>query len=242
MSSKNEINRNRDPRQRDRSRSELRRTDDNTPTVSSPIPTNQNQSITNNNVVDFFKTLGLNSQLIQALINANPPKIEQIPLQQPSVNNAQEFASFLSSSYGLDSMINPSTNRDPRRQQLPPVATSNSPECDQSIQTSISIDESYKQYLTAINQSLLDDETRKRFQRITLLETELVKLHRMNIELTKTSTRHSRRRSSTKDKDPLLKENEILQTELLDYIKSLKTTTMINYPIYLLNNQTIFRR
>jgi len=67
-----------------------------------------------NGVLDFFKTLGLNSQLIQALINANPPKIEQIqqqPQQQQLVNNAQEFASFLSQSYGLDSTVTPPSNQ-----------------------------------------------------------------------------------------------------------------------------------
>lgn len=95
---------------------------------------------------------------------------------------------------------------------------------------STSIDELYKQYLSSINQSLLDDETRKHFQRIALLDNELDKLYRMNIELTKNSERRSRRRTSTKD--PLLKENENLQNELIDYIKTLKTTIMINYPIY----------
>lgn len=96
-----------------------------------------------------------------------------------------------------------------------------------------SIDEQYKNYLSSIDQSLLDDETRKRFQRIALLDDELDKLHRMNIILTKSSERHSRRRSSTKDQDPLLRENENLQNELIEYIKTLKTTVMSNYPIYM---------
>ena len=112
--------RNRDPRRRDRSRSEIRRP--NNPYIfptsfTSNQPVNQVQSPSTNGVLDFFKTLGLNSQLIQALINANPPKIEPIqpPPQQQIVNNAQEFASFLSQSYGLDSVAiptpTPSINR-----------------------------------------------------------------------------------------------------------------------------------
>jgi hypothetical protein len=106
-----EPDRSRDPRHRDRSRSEIRRPNS-TDTVPTPVTTNQpvrqEQSTSTNGVLDFFKTLGLNSQLIQALINANPPKIEQIqqpPQPQASVNNAQEFASFLSKSYGLDSTV-----------------------------------------------------------------------------------------------------------------------------------------
>jgi len=108
--------------------------------------------------------------------------------------------------------------------------------------SSISIDESYKQFLYSIDQSLLDDETRQRFQRIALLDNELDKLHRMNIELTKTTERRSRRRTSTKDKDPLLKENENLQNELIDYIKTLKTTVMNNYSTYMFSNNTIITR
>jgi hypothetical protein len=111
-----ESDRSRDPRRRDRSRSEIRRPNS-TDTVPTPVTTNQpvrqEQSTSGNGVLDFFKTLGLNSQLIQALINANPPKIEQIqqPSQpQASVNNAQEFASFLSKSYGLDSTVIPTPN------------------------------------------------------------------------------------------------------------------------------------
>lgn len=102
-STREEIDRNRDPRRRDRSRSDIRRSTPNITETSSP-PTNH--------VVDFFQTLGLNSQLIQALINANPPRIEQIsPPPLPTVNNAQEFASFLSQNYGLYSpMITPSPN------------------------------------------------------------------------------------------------------------------------------------
>jgi hypothetical protein len=108
--------------------------------------------------------------------------------------------------------------------------------------SSISIDESYKQFLYSIDQSLLDDETRQRFQRIALLDNELDKLHRMNIELTKTTERRSRRRTSTKDKDPLLKENENLQNELIDYIKTLKTTVMNNYSTYMFSNNTSITR
>ena len=129
---------------------------------------------------------------------------------------------------------------DPR--QNPSVTTQEPPKFQQTISTPLSIDETYKQYLSSINQSLLDDELRKRFQRIALLDSELDKLHRMNFELSKNSERRSRRRSSTKDKDPLLKENEHLQAELMNYLKSLKTTMMINYPPYSLNNQTITRQ
>lgn len=114
----NESDRNRDPRQRDRSRSEIRRTD-HTDTLPSLSNTNQSsvkqeQLPSTNSVSDFLKTLGLNAQLIQALINANPPKPEQIQVsqpQQPIVNNAQEFASFLSKSYGLDSSVNLPSNQ-----------------------------------------------------------------------------------------------------------------------------------
>lgn len=108
--SNDELDRSRDPRQRDRSRSEIRRPD-NTDTLPSSQPVKQEQLPSTNGVLDFFKTLGINSQLIQALINANPPKLEQIQPQQQSINNAQEFASFLSKSYGLDSSINQSVNR-----------------------------------------------------------------------------------------------------------------------------------
>jgi hypothetical protein len=111
-----ESDRSRDPRQRDRSRSEIRRPNS-TDTFPSSLTTNesvgQEQLASTNGVLDFFKTLGLNSQLIQALINANPPKIEQIQQQpqQQLVNNAQEFASFLSQSYGLDSTVIPPSNQ-----------------------------------------------------------------------------------------------------------------------------------
>jgi hypothetical protein len=108
--------------------------------------------------------------------------------------------------------------------------------------SSISIDELYKQFLCSIDQSLLDDETRQRFQRIALLDNELDKLYHMNIELTKNSERRSRRRTSTKDKDPLLKENENLQNELIDYIKTLKTTMINNYSTYMSINNTIITR
>jgi len=108
--------------------------------------------------------------------------------------------------------------------------------------SSISIDESYKQFLCSIDQSLLDDEIRQRFQRIALLDNELDKLYHMNIELTKNSERRSRRRTSTKDKDPLLKENENLQNELIDYIKTLKTTMINNYSTYMFSNNMIITR
>lgn len=86
------IENNRDPRRRDRSRSDVRRTDHDEPTFTSD---NQQQSSSSaNSNADLFKTLGLNAQLIQTLTNTNPPKIEQ-PI------HAQEFASFLSQSYGL---------------------------------------------------------------------------------------------------------------------------------------------
>lgn len=110
----NELNqsRDRDPRRRDRSRSEIRRPDPTDTFLSSSIinqPLRQEQSTSTNSVLDFIRTLGLNSPLIQALINANPQSVEQyqqqlLPLpqqQHPSVNNAQDFASFLSKSYGL---------------------------------------------------------------------------------------------------------------------------------------------
>jgi len=111
-----ESDRSRDPRRRDRSRSEIRRPNSTDTCPSSLItnqPVRQEPSPSTNGVLDFFKTLGLNSQLIQALINANPPKIEQIQQQpqQQLVNNAQEFASFLSKSYGLDSTTIPPTNQ-----------------------------------------------------------------------------------------------------------------------------------
>ena len=113
-----ESNRNRDPRQRDRSRSEIRRPNS-TDTPSAPIIANQparsEQNAATTSAFEFFKTLGLNSQLIQALINANPPRSEPSQpapsLPQPLVNNAHEFASFLSQSYGLESPINPPVNR-----------------------------------------------------------------------------------------------------------------------------------
>ena len=72
----------------------------------------------------------------------------------------------------------------------------------------------------------MNDETRRRFQRIVLLDDELDKLHRMRIELGKNSERHSRRRTSTKGKDHLLKENENLQHELIEYTKTLKISVM----------------
>lgn len=61
----------------------------------------------------------------------------------------------------------------------------------------------------------------------------------MNIELTKTIERRSRRRISTKDIDPLLKENENLQNELINYIRTLKTTIINNYSTYMLYNNMI---
>jgi hypothetical protein len=109
----NESEQSRDPRQRDRSRSDIRRPD--TPdTLPTSQPVRQEQTLPTNNVIDFFQTLGLNAQLIQALINANPPKIEQVQ-QQPLVNNAQEFASFLSKSYGLEQTITPTPNQSVNR-------------------------------------------------------------------------------------------------------------------------------
>jgi hypothetical protein len=112
----NEPERSRDPRHRDRSRSEIRRSntlDVLPPPVTTNEPLRQEESTPRNGVLDFLKTLGLNSQLIQALLNANPPKLEQIPQQPPeqSVNNAQEFASFLSKSYRLDPPTVPTTNQ-----------------------------------------------------------------------------------------------------------------------------------
>ncbi|CAF0847262.1 unnamed protein product [Rotaria sp. Silwood1] len=282
----NELNQSRDPRNRDRSRSEIRRPDS-TDTTPSPITINQSlkqeQSTPTNGVVEFFKTLGLNSQLIQALINANPQNIEQVQQQQQQqqqlVNNAQDFAAFLSKSYGLDPTVistpNQPVNRDPRRRQISTVSNSTMPTNSNQVFTndistkfdrptdprtnsmitnntllnvsnnsisSKSIDELYKQYLSSIDQSLLDDGTRKHFQRIALLDNELDKLHRMNIELTKNIERRSRRRTSTKDKDPLLKENEHLQNELIDYIKTLKTSIMSNYPTYMFRNNTVIGR
>lgn len=104
------------------------------------------------------------------------------------------------------------------------------------------IDDSYKQYISSIDLSLLDDETRQTVQRITLLDNELDKLHRMNAELNKNSERRSRRHSSTKVKDPLLRENENLQNKLIDYIKTLKTKVVNNYPAYTFSNSTIMGR
>lgn len=101
-SANEETSRNRDTRCRDRSRSEIRRPNSTLPTTSSASQFDEQFTVTSN-VLDFFKTLGLNAQLIQALINANPPKIEQTPVPLPVVNNAQEFASFLRQNYGLDS-------------------------------------------------------------------------------------------------------------------------------------------
>jgi hypothetical protein len=104
-----ESDRSRDPRQRDRSRSEIRRPNTTDTFPSSSLTTNQplgqEQLPSTNSVLDFFKTLGLNSQLIQALINANQQQPQQL------VNNAQEFASFLSQSYGLNSIVIPPSNQ-----------------------------------------------------------------------------------------------------------------------------------
>lgn len=263
-----QLNGNRDPRRRDRSRSEIRRST-NEDTLSSTG--NQGPSTSTNLTVDFLKTLGLNAQLIEALINANPPKNEQTEAptvqQQQTVHNAQEFASFLSQSYGLYSSETPSTNRgsenlplrnqigqvrvlfaDPRRR---PASTVPTPSDSRSIvypnplvtnNNAPSIDESYKQFINSIDQTLLNDETRQRFQRIALLDKELDKLQRMHIELVKTIERHSRARTSSKDKDPLLKENENLQTELIKYLRTLKATIMNNYSLYMWNNQLIIPR
>lgn len=46
----------------------------------------------------------------------------------------------------------------------------------------------------------------------------------MHIELNKTIERHSRRRTSIREKDSLLKENEHLQHDLIAYTQSLKTS------------------
>lgn len=235
---------NRDPRRRDRSRSEIRRpnTTETLPTVSTPVQiVNQSeQSTSTNNVLDFFKTLGLNSQLIQALINANPPKIEEIPPPLPVVNNAQEFASFLSENYGLDSRItSPSVHRgnpvlnhfpsklifnlDSRQLSSTVIPMNHSPR-------SISIEESYKEFLATIDQTLFDNLTRQRLQRIALLDDELDRLHRMKIELNKTN----RRRPPNKDKDSLLKENENLQHELTEYTRNLKRSILQMYSAYMI--------
>ena len=108
--------------------------------------------------------------------------------------------------------------------------------------SSLSVDEYYKQFLRSIDQTLLDNQTRQRFQRIALLDNELDKLHRMNAELIKTTERYSRQRSSTKDKDPLLKENENLQHELIAHIKTLKTNMLNNYSTVIFNNNMIIPR
>ncbi|CAF3242956.1 unnamed protein product [Rotaria socialis] len=277
-----ELNTSRDPRNRDRSRSDIRRPNStDTFAASVPIiqPLKQEQPTPTNGVLEFFKTLGLNSQLIQALINANPQNsqpVQQQQPQQPSVNTAQDFASFLSHSYGLNSTVMPtpnqSVNRDPRRRQISMVT--NPSNCNQMLSNtvssnfdrptdprsnsvitnnsfshvnnnsslSVSIDELFKQYLSTIDQSLLSDEIRKKFQRIALLDNELDKLYRMNIELTKNIERRSRRRTSAKDKDPLLKENENLQNDLIIYIKTLKTTLMNHYPTYMFGSNTVIGR
>ncbi|CAF3736249.1 unnamed protein product [Rotaria socialis] len=277
-----ELNTSRDPRNRDRSRSDIRRPNStDTFAASVPIiqPLKQEQPTPTNGVLEFFKTLGLNSQLIQALINANPQNSQPVQQQQPqqsSVNTAQDFASFLSHSYGLNSTVMPtpnqSVNRDPRRRQISMVT--NPSNCNQMLSNtvssnfdrptdprsnsvitnnsfshvnnnsslSVSIDELFKQYLSTIDQSLLSDEIRKKFQRIALLDNELDKLYRMNIELTKNIERRSRRRTSAKDKDPLLKENENLQNDLIIYIKTLKTTLMNHYPTYMFGSNTVIGR
>jgi len=84
------IESNRDPRCRDRSRSDIRRTTHDETTFTSDNQQQTSSSSANSNA-DFFKTLGLNTQLIQALINVNPQPI-----------HAQEFASFLSQNYELN--------------------------------------------------------------------------------------------------------------------------------------------
>ncbi|CAF2042326.1 unnamed protein product [Rotaria magnacalcarata] len=277
----NELNTSRDPRNRDRSRSDIRRPNStDTFAASVPIiqPLKQEQPTPTNGVLEFFKTLGLNSQLIQALINANPQNSQpaQQQPQQQSAHTAQDFASFLSHSYGLNSTVMPtpnqSVNRDPRRRQISMgtnpsnsnqmlsntissnfdrptdprsnlVITNNSfSHVNNNSSLSVSIDELFKQYLSTIDQSLLSDEIGKKFQRIALLDNELDKLYRMNIELTKNIERRSRRRASAKDKDPLLKENENLQNDLIVYIKTLKTTLMNNYPAYMFSSNTLIGR
>lgn len=77
----------------------------------------------------------------------------------------------------------------------------------------------------------MNDEIRRHFQRIALLDDELDKLYRMHIELNKNTERHSRRRTSTKEKDPLLKENENLQRQLIECTKTLKTSVMNAYSV-----------
>lgn len=257
-------NRSRDPRQRDRSRSELRRPESADRPVSTPS-TSHTPSVSNNSVADFFRTLGLSSQLIQALINANPPRVEQAPAPLPSsppvVHNAHDFASFLSQSYGLHTTTHSSVNRgtssasrsfciycllpiDPRRRHLSTAPGSLPPRADPCAEPhSLSVDESFKQYLCSINQSAMDEPTRKRLQRIALLDSELDKLHRMNIELTKSTERRSRRHrcSTARDKDPLLKENETLQAELIEHIRTLKSTTMMTYPVQVFAHPAVAR-
>ena len=106
-----EVNRNRDPRQRDRSHLEIRQPGNAGAIFPSPLTTNQplrqEQCTSTNSALHFFRTLGLSSQLIQALMKANPQNVDEIQ-QHPElqmVNNAREFASFLSKSYGLDPAV-----------------------------------------------------------------------------------------------------------------------------------------
>lgn len=93
----------------------------------------------------------------------------------------------------------------------------------------IPIEESYRQFLASIDQTLLDDITRQRLQRIIVLDDELDQLQQMKIELNKTSERHSRRRTSNKEKDSLVKENENLQEELIEYTRNLKRSILQTY-------------
>ena len=101
-----------------------------------------------------------------------------------------------------------------------------------------SVDESFKQYLDVLDQVKFNGDVRKRLERIALLDSELDKLHRMNVELTKNAHRRSRRRESTKDKDPLLRENENLQNDLRSHIRTLKVAMMNVYPSCLFNQNS----
>ena len=104
------------------------------------------------------------------------------------------------------------------------------------------VDEAFKQYLGVLDQVRLNNDVRKRLERIVLLDSELDKLHRMNIELTRNAHRPSRRRESTKDKDPLLRDNEKLQHDLRNHIRTLKEAMMNVYPSFLFNQNSVSAR
>lgn len=113
----NQLNSNRDPRTRDRSRSEIRRSDTSETTLPSvPITQafNHEQSGSTNGSMEFFKALGLSPQLIQALINTNPQNSQPMQQQPPSstvIHSVPDFARFLSNNYGLNQTFTPTPDQ-----------------------------------------------------------------------------------------------------------------------------------